>query len=79
MCLKDDFLRAIIELFMDATIGFNAFSFMDCFSGYNQIQMEPKYEELIAFWTPQGKDSYTITVWFEKWQEKYQSHDNYFS
>jgi len=44
---------------MDATIGFGALSFMDGFSGYNQIQMDPEDEELTAFLTPQGIYCYT--------------------
>ena len=34
---------------VDATIGHEALSFIDGSSGYNQIRMNPKDEELTAF------------------------------
>ncbi|KAG9449555.1 hypothetical protein H6P81_009520 [Aristolochia fimbriata] len=37
---------------VDATTGHEALSFMDGSSGYNQIRMDPKDEELTAFRTP---------------------------
>jgi len=49
VCHKDDFPLTIL---VDATIGFGALSFMDGFSRYNHIKMDPEYEELTAFWTP---------------------------
>ena len=52
VCSKDDFPLPIIELLIDATIGFGALSFMDGFSGYNQIKMHPEDEDLMAFRTP---------------------------
>ncbi|KAL0367223.1 UNVERIFIED_CONTAM: hypothetical protein Sradi_3612400 [Sesamum radiatum] len=39
---------------IDATTGHEALSFMDGSSGYNQIRMAPKDEELTAFRTPKG-------------------------
>ena len=39
---------------VDATVGHEALSFMDGFSGYNQIRMAPIDEELTAFHTPKG-------------------------
>ena len=59
-CLKDDFPLPIIELMIDATAGHEALSFMDGSSGYNQIRMAPRDEELIAFRTP--KDIYCYKV-----------------
>jgi len=59
-CPKDDFPLPIIELLMDATTGFGALSFMDGFSGYNQIKMNPEDEELTSFQTPQGTYCYTV-------------------
>jgi len=59
-CPKDDFPLLITELLMDATTGFEALSFMNGFSRYNQIKMDPKDEELMAFRTPQGIDYYTV-------------------
>jgi len=59
-CPKDDFQLPITELLVDATIGFGALPFMDGFSGYNQIKMNPVDEELTAFQTPQGTYYYTV-------------------
>lgn len=39
---------------IDATTGYEAMSFVDDFSSYNQIHMVPKDEELIAFGIPEG-------------------------
>ena len=59
-CPKDEFPLPITELLIDATIGFGALSFMDGFSGYNQIKMAPEDEELTAFRTPKGIYCYTV-------------------
>ncbi|KAL6315828.1 hypothetical protein AAG906_008214 [Vitis piasezkii] len=49
-CLpKDDFPLPINELIVDVTTGHEALSFTDGSSGYNQIRMVPKDEELTAF------------------------------
>ncbi|KAG9454478.1 hypothetical protein H6P81_007382 [Aristolochia fimbriata] len=53
-CPKDDFPLPITELMVVATTGHEALSFMDRSSGYNQIWMDPKDEELTAFRTPKG-------------------------
>ncbi|XP_019229834.1 PREDICTED: uncharacterized protein LOC109210816 [Nicotiana attenuata] len=53
-CPKDEFPLPIPELMIDATTGHEAMSFMDGSSGYNQIRMAPKDEELTAFRTPKG-------------------------
>ena len=45
---------------VDATTGHEALSFMDGSSGYNQIQMNPKDEELTAFRTPKGIYCYKV-------------------
>ncbi|XP_015168900.1 uncharacterized protein [Solanum tuberosum] len=45
-CPKDEFPLPIPELMIDATTGYEAMSFMDGSSGYNQIRMAPKDEEL---------------------------------
>ncbi|KAL0346399.1 UNVERIFIED_CONTAM: hypothetical protein Scaly_1655900 [Sesamum calycinum] len=50
-CPKDDFPLPIAKHMIDATIGHEALSFMDGSSGYNQIRMVPKDEELTAFRT----------------------------
>ena len=37
---KDDFLFPLIDMLVDSTTKFKVFSFMDGFSGYNQIRMD---------------------------------------
>ena len=59
-CPKDKFPLPITELLIDATTGFGALSFMDGFSGYNQIKMAPEDEELTAFRTPKGIYYYPV-------------------
>lgn len=59
-CPKYEFPLPITELLVDATTGFDALSFMDGFSGYNQIKMAPEDEELTAFRTPKGIFCYTV-------------------
>jgi hypothetical protein len=41
-CLKDNFHTMFIDQIIDECVGYNLFSFMDGFSGYNQIQIKPK-------------------------------------
>ena len=57
---QDEFPLPIPELMIDATTGYEAMSFMDGSSGYNQIRMSPKYEELSAFRTPKGIYCYKV-------------------
>ncbi|KAG9450365.1 hypothetical protein H6P81_010330 [Aristolochia fimbriata] len=59
-CPKDDFPLPITELMVDAMTGHEALSFMDGSSGYNQIRMDPKDEELTAFRTPKGIFCYKV-------------------
>ncbi|XP_019260811.1 PREDICTED: uncharacterized protein LOC109238788 [Nicotiana attenuata] len=59
-CPKDEFPHPIPELMIDATTGYEAMSFMDGSSRYNQIRMSPKDEELTAFHTPKGIYCYKV-------------------
>ncbi|XP_070044748.1 uncharacterized protein [Nicotiana tomentosiformis] len=59
-CPKDEFPLPIPELIIDATTSYEAMSFIDGWSGYNQIRMAPKDEELTAFRTPKGIYCYTV-------------------
>ena len=61
-CPKDDFPLPITELLVDATTGFGALSFIDSFSGYNQIKVDPEDEDLTAFWIQQGMYCYTVML-----------------
>ncbi|XP_070036194.1 uncharacterized protein [Nicotiana tomentosiformis] len=61
-CPKDEFPLPIPELMIDDTTGYEAMSFMDGSSGYNQIRMAPKDEELTAFHTPKGIYCYKLPI-----------------
>ena len=45
---------------VDATTGYEALSFMDGLSGYNQIWMAPRDEELTTFRTPKRIYCYKV-------------------
>ena len=49
-----------MDLLIDSVVGSAMFSFMDRFSGYNQIMMAPKDAEKTAFRTPMGNFYYTV-------------------
>ena len=51
---KDKFFLPITDVMIDNTCGFKRMSFMDRFSGYNQIKMYPEDEKHTAFITPLG-------------------------
>ena len=51
---KDDFPLPHIDILVDSTAGHALLSFMDRFSGYNQIKMAPKDMENTSFITPWG-------------------------
>jgi hypothetical protein len=59
-CPKDEFPLPNMDLLIDSTAGHAMFSFMDGFSGYNQILMSPKDAEKTAFRTPIGNFYYTV-------------------
>ena len=57
---KDSFPLPRIDLIVDATAGNELFSFMDAFSGYNQIRMDPNDQEKTSFVTGQGTYYYQV-------------------
>lgn len=57
---KDDFLLPHIDVLVDNTVQFSVFSFMDGFSGYNQIKMAPEDMEKTMFITPWGTFCYKV-------------------
>ena len=59
-CLKDSFPLPRIDLIADATAGHKLLSFMDAFSGYNQISMDPDDQENTSFVTGQGTYYYRV-------------------
>ena len=59
-CPKDSFPLPRIDLILDATAGHELPSFMDAFSGYNQISMDPDDQEKTSFIT--GQETYCYRV-----------------
>ena len=60
MCPKDSFPLPRIDLIVDATVDHELLSFMDAFSGYNQISMDPEDQEKTSFVTGQGTYCYRV-------------------
>ena len=59
-CPKDSFPLPLIDLIVDATAGHELLSFMDAFSGYNQISIDPSDQEKTSFVT--GQEAYCYRV-----------------
>ena len=59
-CPKDSFPLPRINLIVDATAGHELLTFMDAFSGYNQINMDPDDKEKTSFFTGQGTYCYRV-------------------
>ena len=59
-CQKDSFPLPRIDIIMDAIAGHELLSFMDAFSGYNQISMDPDDQEKTSFVTAQGTYCYRV-------------------
>ena len=59
-CPKDSFPLPRIDLIVDATAGHELLSFMDAFSGYNQISMDPDDQEKTSFVIAQGTYYYGV-------------------
>ena len=59
-CPKDCYPLPRIDLLVDATAGHSLLSFMDAYSGYNQIRMNPGDEEKTSFITDQGTYCYRV-------------------
>ncbi|XP_045822052.1 uncharacterized protein LOC123914933 [Trifolium pratense] len=57
---KDDFPLPHIDVLVDNTAQSSVFSFMDGFSGYNQIKMNPEDMEKTTFITPWGTFCYKV-------------------
>jgi hypothetical protein len=53
-CSKDYFLFPQIDQIIDSTTGCERLSFLDAYSGYNQIRLKAKDEDKTAFITPHG-------------------------
>ena len=59
-CPKDEFPLSIIDVTIDNTCDFERISFMDGFSGYNQIKMYPEDNKHTSFRMPLGVYYYTV-------------------
>ncbi|XP_020686072.1 uncharacterized protein LOC110102197 [Dendrobium catenatum] len=59
-CPKDSFPLPRIDQLVYATSGHQMLSFMDAYSGYNQIQMDPADEEATSFQTDKGLYCYLV-------------------
>ena len=59
-CPKDSFPLPRINLIIDDIVGHEILSFMDAFSGYNQISMDPDDQEKTSFVTGQGTYCYRV-------------------
>ncbi|KAL5562369.1 hypothetical protein UlMin_032116 [Ulmus minor] len=59
-CPKDSFPLPRIDQLVDATAGHELLSFMDAYSGYNQIRMHEEDREHTAFLTNQGLYCYKV-------------------
>ena len=59
-CPKDEFPLSNIDLLVNSAIGNSMFSFMDGYSGYNQIRMTARDAEKTAFRTLIGIFYYTV-------------------
>ncbi|XP_025661287.1 uncharacterized protein [Arachis hypogaea] len=57
-CLKDSYPLSNIDRLVDDTSGYQLLSFMDVYSGYNQIQMHLDDEDKTTFVTDQGNFCY---------------------
>ena len=59
-CPKDSFPLPRIDQLVDSTAGHKLLTFMDAFSGYNQILMAEEDQEKTAFITSQGLYCYRV-------------------
>ena len=57
-CPKDNFPTPFIDQILDECARSEFFSFMDGFSGYNQIQIKPEDQHKTTFICPWGTFSY---------------------
>ena len=60
VCPKDNFPLPRIDQLVDSTAGHKLLSFMDTFSGYNQILMDEEGQEKTSFITSQGLYYYKV-------------------
>jgi len=59
-CPKDSYPLASIDALVDSAFGCKVLSFLDAFSGYNQIKMHPRDERKTAFMTETSSYCYKV-------------------
>ena len=59
-CLKDSYPLPRIDQLVDSIIGHQLLSFMDAFSGYNQIKMDEADQKKTSFIISQGLFCYKV-------------------
>jgi hypothetical protein len=59
-CPKDPFPLPRIDQIIESTVGCARLSFLDAYSGYNQIKLKKEDEEKTAFITPYGVFCYQV-------------------
>ena len=59
-CPKDSYPLSHIDQLVDSIVGHRLLSFMDAFSGYNQIRMDEANQEKTSFVTSQGLFCYKV-------------------
>ena len=59
-CLKDSYPLPRVDVLVDSTTRHQLLSFMDAFSGYNQIRMHEDDQEKTSFVTSQGLFYYRV-------------------
>jgi hypothetical protein len=59
-CPKDPFPVPHIDQIIDSTVGCARLSFLDAYSGYNEIKLKVEDEEKMAFITPYGVFCYQV-------------------
>ena len=60
VCPKDSYPLPWIDTLVDSTARYELLSFMDAFSGYNQIKMSEEDQERTSFVTSQGLFCYKV-------------------
>ena len=63
-CPKDSYSLPRIDQLVDSTAGHKLLSFIDAFSGYNQIRMDRVDQEKTSFVTSQGLFCYEVMMSF---------------
>lgn len=68
-CPKDSFPLPSIDRMIDVTAGHEILTFLDAYSGYNQIRMNLEDQEKTSFITKYGTYCYNVMSFGPKTQE----------